>query len=544
MKIFIYLTTIALVITACYHGDTADMIIHNAKIYSCDENFTTYEAMAIRDGKILQLGPEREILNGYSCDNVIDARMKPVYPGFHDAHCHFRAYANQLVEADLHGCRSFDEIVDRLVKYEKHNQLPFIAGRGWDQTLWETPEFPVNDTLNILFPDKPLLIRRVDGHAALANQKALDNAGVTARTKIEGGFIGIEDSILTGLLLDNAYDSVAKYLPTLAPEQQLVNLLDAEYNLFEAGLTSINDAGLESDERDQMIKWYESGELTIKNYAMLFPDEDNMAFATENGIFETGNLQIRSFKIVADGAMGSRGACLLEPYSDNPGNYGFLLRDLDEIREIAELAKEINYQINTHCIGDSANRCMLKIYAEVVQDKNDHRWKIEHAQLIHPDDFHYFRDVHIIPSVQPTHCTSDMRWVEQRLGPDRAKYAYAYKSLLEFADRLALGTDFPVEDISPLKTFYAAITRQDEKGKPEGGFYPKECLSRRQALMGMTLWAAYSNFQEHEKGSLEEGKAADFVILNKDIMIIPAKEILSTYVERTFLDGNEVFYAD
>jgi len=531
-------------VTSCYQGLEADLIVHNAKIYSCDESFTMYEAMAIKDGKILELGPEREILNRYDCDNKIDAQLKPVYPGFHDAHCHFWSYAQTLSEVDLNGSKTFDEVVSHVVDFERENKTEWITGRGWDQTLWPENEFPKNDTLNILFPDKPILIRRVDGHAALANSKALEIAGITIDTKIDGGLIGIADGKLTGLLLDNAFDSVAKFIPDFAPEKKLELLQEAEFNLFAEGLTSINDAGIESKYREEFINWYTNGDLTIKDYCMLFPDDDNLKFASEKGIFRTGNLHIRSFKMVADGAMGSRGACLIEPYSDDIHNHGFLLKTEEEFRQIAEFAVEIDYQINTHAIGDSANRVILKIYAELVQDKPDHRWKIEHAQVLAPEDFHYFETIRIIPSVQPTHCTSDMRWAEERLGKERVKYAYAYKLLLDKAGLLALGTDFPIENISPLETFYAAITRMDKTGKPDGGFYADQVLTRQEALLGITRWPAYSNFEDDEKGTLEPGKSADFVILTKDIMEIPAAEILKTFVEKTFLDGIEVYSAE
>ncbi len=536
--------TTFLFITGCYQGESADLIVHNAVIYSCDENFTVYEAMAIRDGEIVQLGPNREILNGYDCDNIVDAGLMPVYPGFHDAHCHFQSYANNRTEVDMSGCKSFDEVISRVVAFANRNQLPFITGRGWDQTKWTIQEFPVNDTLNKLFPDIPVLLRRVDGHAALANQKALDLAGLIAGRVIDGGFIGVSGEKLTGLLLDNAFDTVASYFPTLSVEDQMKNLKDAEYELFQVGLTSINDAGIEGKDREHWIEWYRSGELRIKNYSMLFPDDNNIKWATENGVYEVGNLAIRSFKMVADGAMGSSGACLIQPYSDSANYHGFMLRDIQQFREIAELAKTIGYQVNTHCIGDSAVRSILNVYVAIIGDIQDHRWKIEHAQLVHPDDFRIFRDSRIVASVQPTHCTSDMGWLIQRLGPERSKYAYAWKTLLENCGRLPLGTDFPVEDISPMKTFYAAITRQDAEGNPAGGFYFSEALSRKEALLGMTLWPAWSNFEDKLKGSLEPGKSADFVFLTKDIMTVPAEEILSTYVERTFLQGEEVFYSE
>lgn len=540
MKTLIYFF-VAFILTSCYRGDTADLIIHNAKIYSCDENFTVYEAMAIRDGKIIQLGPEREILNGYRCDAVIDAKMQPVYPGFHDGHCHFLGYAIGLSEVDLTGSTSFEEVLTRMEKYEETNELDWIKGRGWDQNLWETDSFPTNEKLNELFPDKPVLIRRVDGHAALANQKALDLAKFTTETVIDGGFIGVSGNKLTGLVLDNAYDVVARAMPSLNNDEKLHYLKQAEYNLFQEGLTSINDAGLTHEDRELFIDWYSNNELTIKSYAMLFPDNENMKFAREKGVYDNGKLTIRSFKVIADGALGSRGACLLAAYTDRPKQFGFLLRDTVELREIVELAAELGYQVNTHCIGDSANRVMLNLYASAIQNNPDHRWKIEHAQVVDSIDFDYFEAVHIIPSVQPTHCTSDMAWAEKRLGKERIKYAYAYKTLLEKTGMLVLGTDFPVENISALATFYAAITRMDKKGNPAGGFYPEERLSREEALKGMTIWPAFSNFQENQKGSLEEGKDADFIVLTKDIMTIEPKDILTTFVSKTYVNGELVY---
>lgn len=520
------------------------MIIHNATIYSCDDNFKVYDAMAIKDGKILQMGPEREILNGYDCDEVIDLANAPVYPGFHDAHCHFEGYALTLNEVDLNGAQSFNEVVSRIVAFETDNEFSWIKGRGWDQTLWEGQSFPTKDTLDILFPDKPIAIRRVDGHAALVNQAALDIAGYTPETIIEGGLIEVIDGKCTGILLDNAYDSLAIHIPELAEDQLLELLLQAEQDLFEVGLTSINDAGIEAPQRERFIKWYEEGQLSIKNYAMLFPTSANLNWAAEQGDFELNNLHIKSFKVIGDGALGSRGACLLKPYSDQLHQHGFMLRSFEEFRAIAETAKSINYQVNTHCIGDSANRTILTIYKEVIGAVPDHRWKIEHAQVLHPDDFDIFEQYSIIPSVQPTHCTSDMRWAEERLGAERVKYAYAYNEILQKAGMIALGTDFPIERISPLETFYAAVSRMDRYGFPEGGFQNENALSREDALKGMTIWAAYSNFEEKQKGSLEAGKDADFVILTKDIMTIPIEEVLNTFVDKTYLQGKLVYSAE
>ncbi len=538
---YLILCYLPLFMFSCYQADTADLIIHNATIYSCDDNFRVFDAMAVRDGKIIQLGPEREILNGYKCDNIIDAQTQAVFPGFHDGHAHLLNYAIGLSEVNLIGTNSFDEVLERVKRYAAENEIEWIKGRGWDQTLWEEDIFPDNTELNVLFPNQPVLIKRVDGHAALANAKALEIAGINSSTQIEGGLIEKKDGQLTGILLDNAIDSLTKHIPALSDELKLNYLKQAEYNLFQAGLTSVNDAGIDANDRELFMNWYANNELVIKSYAMLFPDSDNMRFATNQAVYKEGNLTIRSFKVIADGALGSRGACLIDPYTDAVHNHGFMLRDTQDLKEIALLAEEIGYQLNTHCIGDSANRTLLEIYASVIQNQPDHRWKIEHAQVVHPNDFDFFKSIRILPSVQPTHCTSDMRWAEDRIGSDRIKGAYAYKTLLNNAGKIVLGTDFPVEDISPLATFYAAITRMDKEGFPVGGFYPEELLSREEALKGMTIWPAFSNFEENEKGSLEVGKSADFIILTKDIMRIDPSEILNTYVVKTFLDGQMVF---
>jgi len=546
MKKLSYLVIFMSVLTSCYQGDTADLIIHNAKIYSCDKGFNVYEAMAIRDGKILQMGPEREILNGYDCDNIIDAELKPIYPGFYDAHCHFLSYAKTLRDVNLVGSKSFEEVVMKIdLHYELYGKDKWITGRGWDQTLWENDSvFPNNEILNEKFPETPILVKRIDGHAALANQKALEISGFTVNTKIEGGIVEVINGQLTGVLIDNAIDSISKVIPEWSNDDKKVFLKKAEHKLFEQGLTSINDAGVYEDERKLFEEMYANNELSIHNYLMLFPVGGNLDFASDEGVYKKGKLHIGSFKVIADGAMGSWGACLHEAYADNPHQHGYLLQQKSELKAIAELAKELGYQLNTHCIGDSANSVMLNIYADVIQDKMDHRWKIEHAQVLRPQDFDLFESIGIIPSVQPTHCTSDMRWAEKRLGSKRVKYAYAYNDILQKAGIIALGTDFPIENISVLETFYAAVSRKDKNGKPENGFQMENALSRQNALMGITYWAAYSNFEDKERGSLEAGKNADFVFLSKDIMKIDESEILKTFVLKTYIDGKVVFSAD
>lgn len=544
LKLLFKTLILTVLVTACYKGDTADLIIYNAKIYTCDKDFSVYNAMAIRDGKILQVGPEREILNGYSCDQIIDAELKPVYPGFYDAHCHFWGYANTFNTIDLRESKSFNEVISKVITFCKTNNSEWITGRGWDQNLWQNTAFPDNDSLSILFPDTPVLLRRIDGHGAIANRKALALAGITTETSVEGGQIMIRNGHLTGVLIDNAVELVVNVIPELDADKKLTLLKKAEYKLFEQGLTTINDAGITAIQRKDFLKWYQNGDLTIKNYAMLFPEEDNLDYVLENGMYDSCHLHINSFKLIADGALGSRGACLIEPYSDSLDHFGTILRSKEKIESIAKFANNVNFQLNTHCIGDSANRLLLQVYQNTIGSKPDHRWKIEHAQILHPTDFSFFEYLGVIPSVQPTHCTSDMDWVEERIGAERLPYAYAYKTLLNKAGLIALGTDFPIENISVLETYFAAVTRAKKTDQQGKTFNPKEQLSRQEALLGITRWAAFSNFEDQTRGSLEAGKEADFVILTKDIMTVPDAEILNTFVYSTYLDGQVVYTAE
>ncbi|MFD1552422.1 amidohydrolase [Putridiphycobacter roseus] len=539
------LFVLPLLLLGCYQPDKADMIIHNAKIYTCDESFSIQQAIAIKDGKILQVGPNREILNGYDCSNIIDGALRPIYPGFYDAHCHFWGYANTLREVDLNGTKSFNEVISRIIAFQKSNPTAWITGRGWDQNLWDDKSFPTNDSLNKRFPNTPLLIRRVDGHAALANQKALELAKIDANTQVEGGEILMENQKLTGLLIDNAVTLVVDKIPTVNATEKLKYLQIAQTKLFEQGLTSINDAGVTAAERIQFIQWYQNGDLKIKDYMMLFPTPENLEYALKHGSYDSLGLHINSFKLIADGALGSRGACLLNPYSDKHNHFGSLLKNEESMSKIAEIAKNINFQLNTHCIGDSANRTLLKIYQQTIGQELDHRWKIEHAQIIDSVDMAFFQYLGVIPSVQPTHYTSDKDWIETRLGKDRLKGAYAYNTLFNQAGLIVLGTDFPIENISVLETFYAAVTRR-KKDEPVNINEPKdkECLSRRAALMGITYWPAFSNFEEDKKGSLATGKDADFVILTKDIMEVPEDEILKTFIFQTYLNGEVVYNAE
>jgi hypothetical protein len=529
----------ACMLFSCNRKENADAVLFNGKIYTVDSAFTIAEAMAVKDGKIISTG-NNELKNQYSGEQI-DLKGAPVYPGFIDAHCHFYGYSTDLVKCSLFGTKSFDEVVERVKEYAATNKFSWILGRGWDQNDWEKKEFPDNALLNELFPDIPVYLMRIDGHAVLVNQKALDIAGITAETKIPGGLVENVNGKPTGILIDNAVDSIKKFIPDFTAELITEALLTGQKNCFEAGLTTVADAGLEKEKILLIDSLQKAGILSMQVYAMITCDEDNKNYFFKKGKIKTDKLHVCSFKVYADGALGSRGACLLHPYSDKPGHHGFMLHDFEKLKSTAQEIFDHGFQMNTHCIGDSANHTLLKLYASVLKGKNDFRWRIEHCQTLHPDDFRLFGDYSIIPSVQPTHATSDMYWAESRLGKERIKYAYAYRELMNQFGMVAIGSDFPVESINPLLGFYAAVARKDTQQYPEGGFQMENALTREQALKGMTIWAVYSLFEEKEKGSLEPGKNADFVILDKDIMQCPIDEVVHTKVKQTWLAGKKVF---
>jgi predicted amidohydrolase YtcJ len=525
----------------CSNKSEADLLIRNAVIYSVDSQFNKQTGMVIRDGKILELGMDAQLMEKYQAKEVLDAAGQFIYPGFIDAHCHFYRYGLGLQTADLVGTTSWQSILDTLKKFSTIVPEGWLIGRGWDQNDWPTQIFPTNEDLNRLFPDRPVLLSRIDGHAAIANNKALELAGIKAGDRLTGGSIEVKNGKLTGILVDNAIDLVSSRIPTPSANQMKEALLDAQRNCFAMGLTTVDDCGLDYTEVEFIDSLHKSGDLKMRVYAMLSDAKRNYDYILPKGIIKTPFLNVRSFKVYADGALGSRGACLLHDYADDPGNKGFLLSNPEHFDSVAALLANSPFQMNTHAIGDSGNRTILKIYAKYLEGQSDRRWRIEHAQVVNPDDFVLFGAYGIIPSVQPTHATSDMYWAGKRLGAEREKGAYAFKQLMDQNGWIPLGTDFPVEDISPFKTFFAAVARQDANGYPEGGYQPENALSREQALRGMTIWAAKSNFEESEKGSLEPGKLADFVLLDRDLLTAPKDSLLSTRVLGTWVGGQKVF---
>jgi predicted amidohydrolase YtcJ len=523
----------------------ADLIVHNALVYTVDESFSTQQAFAIKEGKFIAVGKDSDILKEYVATETIDAKGQAIYPGLIDAHCHFYSYGlSRVAQADLVGTGSFKEVVEKLQDFAKENPSDFILGRGWDQNDWEIKEFPDNNLLDNAFPDVPVFVRRIDGHAGIANSKALEMAGITINSKVNGGEVKMKKGELTGVLVDNAMELMSGIIP-LPNESVRRNALEvAQSDCFAVGLTSVVDAGLGNNIVKLIDEMQKAGEIKMRVNAMLSPTQRNLNQYVKNGPWQTDRLTVRSIKLYADGALGSRGAKLIRPYSDAPETNGLLIETLDYYREICKLAYENGYQINTHAIGDSANRMMLNIYGEFLKGENDLRWRIEHAQVVNEEDFHLFGKYSIIPSVQSTHCTSDMYWAEDRLGPERIKGAYAYKTLLKENGWLPLGTDFPIESINPLFTFYAAVARKDLKGFPENGFQTKDALSREEALRGITIWAAKGSFEENIKGSIEPGKVADFVILGKDIMKIEIDEVPDVKVISTWSGGEKVYIGE
>lgn len=518
-----------------------DLIVYNAKIYTVDAQFHTVEAMAVKDGKIVATGSNKSIRSAYVAAETIDAKQQFIYPGFIDAHAHFVNYALGLREANLVGTTSWHEVLKKLEAFAQTHPEGWLVGRGWDQNDWLQKEFPTNAALDSLFPSRPVLLERIDGHAAIANTKALQTAGVKAGNQLTGGTVEVKAGALTGILVDNAVGLVSSKVPAPTATEAAAALDDAQQACFAVGLTTVDDCGLDYQTVLFLDSLQRCGALQMRMYVMLSDARENYQFAKKRGKIKTEFLNVRSFKVYADGALGSRGACLLQPYSDRPDWTGFLLSSQQHFDSVAQVINALGFQMCTHAIGDSGNRTILDIYAKQLKGKNNKRWRIEHAQVVNYGDFKKFGAYSVIPSVQPTHATSDMYWAGDRLGADRMRGAYAYKQLLQQNGWLPLGTDFPVEDISPLKTFYAAVFRQDSTGFPNGGFQTEGALSREEALRGMTIWAARSNFEEGEKGSLERGKWADFVILDTDLMQAGTGGILKTKVQATFIGGKKLF---
>jgi len=543
MKNIASLLVLFIVISCAPEKIPADLLVINAKIYTVNDSFDVVNSFVVRDGKIIEIGLKPQLQLKYRIAEIYDAQGNTVVPGLIDAHAHLFNLGLALQQVDLVGTSSYQEVLDKVVAFQKEKNATYIMGRGWDQNDWEVKEFPTKKELDSLFPETPVSLIRIDGHAMIVNSKAMELAGITAKTKMSGGEVILKDGKPMGILIDTPMQLVKETFPAVTDQIAVNALKDAEKICVELGLTTVNDAGLSKEIIELIDELQQKGEMNLRVYAMIANYPENLDYYLTKGIVKTDRLNVRSVKVYADGALGSRGAAMRQPYSDQTGHYGAMITNQEELTALAKRIAEAGYQMNTHAIGDSANISVIRAYQSALEGKTDARWKIEHAQIMTPAAYDKFSK-NIIPSVQPTHATSDMYWAEDRIGSERIQGAYSYKSLLNNAGIIALGTDFPVEEVNPMYTFYAAVSRKDLKQYPEGGFRKEEGLTREETLRGMTIWAAYSNFEENEKGSIEEGKLADFTILDQDIMEVEEDSIPNTKVIATFINGKKAFSLD
>jgi predicted amidohydrolase YtcJ len=526
-----------LVLTSC--SEQVDLIVYNAEVYTVDNNNNKATSFAVKDGKFIYVGDD-SITSKYSSSNIINAEGLPVYPGFIDSHAHFYNLGFFNDQVNLKETKSFEEVLKRVMEFNNSNDKDFIIGRGWDQNDWVNKSFPTNKLLNEEFPDKAIVLRRIDGHAYLVNDFALNLAGIDKSSNIEGGEFVKSNGKLTGVLIDNAMRLIDDIIPDPTKEESVKALISAQEIAFENGLTTIAEAGISREQIELIDSLQKEGVLKIKIYAMIENNPEDVDYYLKQGPFKTDKLNVRSVKVYADGALGSRGASMIDEYSDRRGYFGIIRTPIDSINNLAFKLAGTKFQMNTHAIGDNANRIVLNAYRDALFNYRDPRWRVEHAQVINENDIDFF-NYKIIPSVQPTHATSDMYWLYDRVGKKRANLAYAYKELLTRSKIIAFGTDFPVEDISPIMTFYSAVARKDIDGFPSDGFQMENSLNRADALYAMTIFGAYANFEENEKGSIEVGKSADFIILDNDILLSEENRIPLTNTVATFIDGELVF---
>ena len=528
----------------------ADLIVTNARIYTSDVNRPVAEALAVRSGRIAFVGSNRGALAlGGPRTERLDLTGKTVIAGMVDAHAHLLGLGQALRTVDLVGTRSFDEVIARVAERAKTARPgEWIRGRGWDQNDWADTRFPTHAALSRAVPNNPVYLTRVDGHAALVNAKALELAQVSASTPDPSGGRLIRDSAgnPTGVLVDNAQGVVGRVIPAPSRAELRDQTLAAIAEANRWGLTGIHDAGVGAEGIAVYEALAKEGRYNLRNYVMIRASDSVLDAFMRRGAQKAlydGRLWIRSIKITADGALGSRGAALLEPYSDDAGNTGLITQQPERIRAVAARALRSGFQLNVHAIGDRANRIVLDQFEAALREvpTADHRFRIEHAQILHDQDIPRFAALDVIPSMQGSHQTSDMYWVPARLGQSRSKGAYAWRSLLNTGVVIPNGSDFPVEAVNPLISFHSFVTRQDAENFPAGGWMPEQRTTRQEALLSITLWPAYAAFMENESGSLTAGKYADFVVLDRDIMTAAPEEMLRAQVLMTMLSGKPVY---
>lgn len=515
--------------------------IYTAKrIYAGDTAMTVIESMVCDNDKIVFTGPKDLAVALYPQAKLIDFKNHYIYPGFIDAHCHFLAWCKGLKEADLVGTKSEKEVIKRLQKFAKTTKRSWIVGRGWDQNDWKNKSYPTLEALDKAFPNTPVFLKRIDGHAAWINTAAVMALKLDVNQKVSGGEFIFSNGKFTGILIDNAVDLVSGDVPPLPESELNASVSEGAKKCYAAGLTTLDEAGLTTTEVKYLKQLQQQEKLNLRIYAMLSASPQSFSYVAENGLYNDGMMHVGAVKFYLDGALGSRGALLKKDYCDRLGHKGLLLNNLREFENYCFFLSQKSWQVCVHAIGDSANALALQTFGRLRNQNEGLRWRIEHAQIVDPKDFNLFGKYGVVPSVQPTHATSDAPWVPTRLCENRMEGAYNYAELYKQAGIVALGTDFPVEDISPIKTFYSAVTRKDVSGNIKTPFQPEGALTRKQALLGMTLWAAYANREENDKGSLEPNKFADFVVLNTDLMTAPENALKKTKIKYTIIGGKMV----
>ena len=540
MKKFILLFVIIILFSCTSEKKQVDLLVKGATIYTVNSSFDTAEAFAVKDGKIIEAGTSEDLESKYEAAKTLMLKGKTIVPGLIDAHAHLYNLGVSMQQVNLFGTKSYDEVLERVIAFQKEKNINYILGRGWDQNDWSVKEYPTKKELDSLFPTIPVALTRIDGHAFIANSKALELAGITAETKLEGGEVILINGEPSGILIDTPMRLVRKTFPKKNAIYNTKVLKEAEKKCLKLGLTTVNDAGLDREIIELIDSLQQSGELSMRVYAMVSNSKENLEYYLAKGKIKTDRLNVRSIKIYADGALGSRGAALKNEYSDMSHHFGAMITPMKQMDSLATIIAKAGYQMNTHAIGDSANVSVLKVYTKALKNEKDPRWRVEHSQIVSLPDFDYYSEK-ILPSIQPTHATSDMYWAEDRVGSERIKGAYAYKTLLNKSGMVALGTDFPIEKVNPMHTFYSAVARKDLNNYPAEGYRKEEALTREETLKGMTIWAAYSNFEEHEKGSIEAGKFADFTVLDTNIMTCLEDDIPNIKVLATFINGEKVY---
>jgi hypothetical protein len=528
----------------------ADLIVTNARIYTVDDGHPFVSALAVRDGKVQFVGSVREamLLRG-PATRVLDAEARTVIPGMVDAHAHLFGLGEFLRSIDLTDTRSFDEIVARVgARVREAPSGRWVIGRGWDQNKWGDTRFPTHEALSRVSPNNPVVLTRIDGHALLANAATMRAAGVTAATKdLAGGRIERgANGEPTGVFIDNAMGLIDRVIPAMSHDEMRTAALAAVKESNRWGLVGLHDPGEPREVLDVFEELAKAGTFSLRVYAMISDDSAAIEHYFQRGpqsALYDAHLWIRAIKLYADGALGSRGAALLDPYTDDPKNSGLLKTTPEHLRDVSTRALQHGFQVATHAIGDRGNRVALDAYEAALKavPTVDHRFRIEHVQVLDHADVPRFAQLGVIPSMQAVHQTSDMYWAPTRLGYARTFGAYAWRSLLNTGVIIPNGSDFPVERVNPLFSFHAAVSRQDDNSWPPGGWFPEQKMTRDEALKSMTIWPAYAAFQEQTMGSLTPGKFADFVILDRDIMTIPDSEILGTNVLATYIGGRVVY---